>query len=74
MNKQRRKKIREIVGKLNSCVEDLTTIKEDEDYARENTPENLQGADAYPESERCSDKLDDAITDLQQAVSALDEI
>ncbi|MGN0819889.1 MAG: hypothetical protein ACI4M6_05825 [Christensenellaceae bacterium] len=74
MNRERRKKIREITGKITACAEELTSIKEDEDYARENTPENLQGADAYSESERCSDKIDDAITDLQQAVSNLDEI
>lgn len=74
MNKDRRKKIKEIVGKIKTCAEELTTVREDEDYARENTPENLQSSDTYSESEEYSNKIDDAITDLEQVASNLEEI
>lgn len=74
MNDERRKKIKVIITKINSCVDDLTLVKDDEDEARENTPENLQSADAYSISQEYSDKMDDIITDLQEAVTALQDL
>ncbi len=74
MNRKRRAKIREVIAKINGCADDLDDIKFDEDYARDNTPENLQGSDAYCTSEDCSDKIEDAISDIRQAASTLEEI
>lgn len=74
MNETRRKLIREAICELNSCVDDLTNVKDDEDESRENIPENLQGGDAYSLSEIASDKIDDAISDIQQAITTLEEI
>lgn len=74
MNETRRKLICNAISKLNSCADDLTNVKEDEDESRENIPENLQGGDAYSLSEVASDKLDDAISDIQQAITTLEEI
>lgn len=74
MNRERRKRIQQIITQLNTCSGDLSSVKDDEDYARDNTPENLQGGEAYCISEECSDKIDDALSDIQQAVSTLEEI
>ena len=74
MNRQRRKHIQEIIDNLNTCTDALTSIKDDEDYARDNTPENLQGGEAYCISEECSDKIEGALSDIQQAVNTLEEI
>lgn len=74
MNKERRQRIKEIIVKINGCANELSDIKFDEDYARDNIPENLQNSATYTESEDCSDKLDDAISDIQQAASTLEEI
>ena len=51
MNKERKARIQEVITKINGCADDLDSIKFDEDYARENIPENLQGGDAY-----CTDR------------------
>lgn len=74
MNKERREKIKQVIEKLNGCANELDDIKYDEDFARDNTPENLQGSEAYCTSEDCSDKIEDAISDVRQAASTLEEI
>lgn len=74
MNKARRKNIDQIIVQLNSCITELSDVQDEETSARDNMPENLQGSDAYCASEECSDKIDDAITDIEQAVSTLEEI
>lgn len=74
MNKDRRKRIQEIITQLNTCSDNLSSIKDEEDFTRDNIPENLQGGEAYCVSEECSDKIDDALSDIQQAVGTLEEI
>lgn len=74
MNKKRRDSIREIITRLNGCSDDLEDVKSEEDFARDSIPENMQSGDTYCTSEECSDKIDDAISDIQQAVSVLEEI
>ena len=74
MNKDRRKRIQEIITHLNTCSDNLSSIKDEEDFTRDNIPENLQGGEAYCVSEECSDKIDDALSDIQQAVGTLEEI
>lgn len=74
MNRDRRKRISKVIATINGCADELDDIKFDEDYSRENTPENLQGSDAYCTSEDCSDKIEDAISDIRQAASTLEDI
>lgn len=74
MNKNRRTRIKGIITRMNGLADELEDVKFDEDLARDNTPENLQGSDAYCDSEDCSDKIEDAISDIRQAVSTLEEI
>lgn len=74
MNRERRKRISKVIATISGCADELDDIKYDEDYARESTPENLQGSDAYCTSEDCSDKIEDAISDLRQAASTLEDI
>lgn len=74
MNKERRKQIKKIVDNLKKCSDDLSSVKDEEDYSRENIPDNLQEGETYCISEECSDKIDDALSDLQQAVDTLEEI
>lgn len=74
MNRERRKQIRDAIKKLDSCADDLTFVKDDEDYSRENTPENLQGGEAYRISEEASEKLEDAISDIREVVTNLEDI
>lgn len=74
MNKQRRNKLDEAVKILQNAVEILQKIKEQEDTARENMPENLETSEMYEHSENCSDTIEDAITDIEGAIESILEI
>lgn len=74
MNKLRRNRIKQVIAQLGTCTNDLESVKDEEEEARENTPENLQGGEAYCESEASSGKIEDALSDIQSAVSTLEEI
>lgn len=74
MNVKRRKKIKDVIKRLNDCKDDLESIKGDEDEARDNIPEPLQNGDTYCESEECSDKIEDAISDIKDVVESLENI
>ena len=74
MNKTRRNKLKEIISALQTCYDDLNSLKDDEDYARENVPENLQGSEAYTASEGSSDTMEDALSDIQGVIDSLENI
>lgn len=74
MNKSRRNRIKQVIAQLETCTNDLEAVRDEEDETRENTPENLQGGEAYCESEASSDRIEDALSDIQSAVSTLEEI
>lgn len=74
MNKKRRKKIRDVTSQLNECLSTLEWIKDDEDEARDSTPESLQGTQSYQNSEECSEVMEDAMSDIQDAVDKLENI
>ena len=54
--------------------DNLSSIRDEEDEARDNMPENLQDSDKYSESEECSDKMQDALDSGEEAVSVLEEL
>ena len=74
MNKERRKEILSVAEELQTCVGTLETIKDAEDEARENLPENFQSGDRYSESEECSDILSDAVDTLTEMIGNLENI
>lgn len=74
MNKTRRNKLKAIISALQTCYDDLNSLKDDEDYARENVPENLQGSEAYTASEESSDTMEDALSDIQGVIDSLENI
>lgn len=74
MNKERRKRIREVIQDLSAVSSKLESIKDDEDDARAEIPENLQNSSNYEESERSSDIIGDAISELSEISDSLEEI
>lgn len=74
MNKQRRQRIKEVIIQLETCADNLETVKSDEDEARENIPENLQDGEAYCTSEECSDKIEEAMSDIRAVIENLEDI
>lgn len=74
MNKQRKQRIKEVITQLETCADNLETVKSDEDEARENIPENLQDGEAYCTSEECSDKIEEAMSDIRAVIENLEDI
>lgn len=75
MNNKRRKEIKSCIvalcktnSNIDVVLENLNDILMDEDYYRDNMPENLQGGIRYEESEEASDYLNDAISYLTDAL------
>lgn len=73
MNKKRKEKIEKVTQVLETCIDDLSSIKVDEDDYRDSVPENLQSSQTYEDSEEWSDALEDAIDSIQSAVESLKE-
>ncbi len=73
MNKKRKLKVVNIVNQLNSSLNIVEQVKDEEDEARENIPENLENSELYEESERWSDLLEDTSSSLQNIIDNLQE-
>ena len=74
MNKDRRDRIKDTIIILSNCKNDIERIKDDEDDARSNMPENLETSEKYEQSEEASDALDDAMSDIQGAIDTLENL
>lgn len=75
MNKLRRTKIRtSILSLLNSALDEVQEVLEEEEYALDNIPENLQGSMRYEETEEYVDLLTDARDNLESVIESLGEI
>ena len=73
MNKKRKAQIAAVITQLEGCIDTLNDINFDETYARDNIPENLQGGEAYSQSEDCSDVIEDATDSIRDAIDSLRE-
>ena len=75
MNNQRRKRIEEIAERLDLIHDELYDLAQEEDEARENTPESLQETERYRASEDASNALEtaaDLINDALEELSAIE--
>lgn len=75
MNKTRRQaidKIKERIEKelpsdtINSILEDIEALRDEEQESLDNMPENLQGSERYETSEAAVDSLDEAYSALEE--------
>lgn len=73
MNNKRRQKIRDVVSKMEGLTSDLEYIKDEEDESRANMPENLESSEQYEKSEQISDTIEDAITDIKDALNTISD-
>ncbi len=74
MNKERRARLSDVVSSLRQCVDDINDIDSDEEESRENLPENMHDGDRYQESEEYSDKMNEAVSLIEEAIDAIEEI
>ena len=73
MNKQRRKAIENVTGKIRDLLSDLEMLRDEEEEYKDNIPENLQGTERYERAEECVDNLTEAIDSIESALEEIDE-
>lgn len=74
MNKDRRKQLKQWIQQINAMKERLESILSDEEEYFDMMPENLQGSSNGMNSEEAIDKLNDAISYVEEAVESIEEI
>lgn len=74
MNNTRRKAIARLYEQITAISDELEDLKFEEDEARDNMPENLQGSARYEQSEEASQAMEDAIEYLISASDALENL
>ena len=75
MNKQRRKALEEIVGKLEDLKCEIESIQDEEQEAYDNIPESLNNTDRANEMYENIDALQDIVYNLEgEVIDALNEI
>lgn len=67
MNKDRRAKIQHIIDQLEAIKEDLECIRDEEQEYYDNMPESIQAGER-------GDKAQEAVDNLENALSSFDEI
>ena len=74
MNKERRKRLAEAYEKIGEVKEILESVKDEEQEAYDNLPENFQYGERGEEMENYIDMIDEACGYLEDAESVLDQI
>ena len=81
MNKQRRRIIYEIntrleavQGEMESLLDDIQAVIDEETEYRDNIPENMQGGERYEMADSACDSLQSAYDTLESAKDNLDDV
>ena len=74
MNKERRKQLEKVVEVLTAQMEELETIKDEEQEAFDNLPEGIQCTERGETMEENVDELDSIITDLENVIDSINEV
>lgn len=74
MNKERRKRLAEAFEKIGEAKEILESVKDEEQEAYENLPENFQNGERGEEMQNYIDMIDEAYGYLDDAESVVDQI
>lgn len=81
MNNKRRKELRRAIDMIETALDIVNSVKDEEEDAMYNYPENLQGTETYENMEVVVDTMDeitsaieDGVDSLNNAVSLLEEI
>jgi len=74
MNKERRERIRGIISTIKVAAEEVEKVKDDEEFAYDNMPENLQYSMRGEDSQEAIEALDNALDQLCEAIDSLEEV
>lgn len=73
MNNARRKRITALRDKAYCLQDELEAILEEEQEARDNIPESLQGSERYERAEESCYRLEDALETLTSFIDEIEE-
>ena len=74
MNKQRRKRLEDVVSRLEERMSDLEYIKEEEQEAYDNLPESIQYTERGEAMQENVDDIDYIISDLDQVINSINDV
>lgn len=72
MNKERRQRLEKLLEQIEAVKGSVESILSEEEDARDNFPENLQGSAAYEISDAACDSLTDAVSSLDDAIASIE--
>ena len=73
MNKQRREELLKVKTVLESLATTLERIKDDEEFAYDNMPENFQDSERADISQNAIDNLEYAVDSMEEVIDYLSE-
>ena len=74
MNNKRRQQLRKLIERMEAAKNELESILSDEEEYFDTMPENLQGSTNGMNSEEAIEKMNDAVTCIEEAVESIEEI
>ena len=73
MNKNRRKRLTELMDELHDLKDELEILTEEEEEYLDSIPENLQGSEKYEKAEGACDSLRSAVDTFDEVLSYIED-
>lgn len=74
MNKERRERLRNVIRAIQNVTDNLKSILDDEQWAYDSMPENLQCSMRGSDSEEAISTMEEAQENLQQAIDLIQDV
>lgn len=73
MNNKRRKELRRAIEIIETALDIVNQVKDEEEDSMYNYPENLQGTEAYENMEVAVDTMEEVVSAIEDAVDSLND-
>lgn len=73
MNNKRRKELRRAIDMIETALDIVNSVKDEEEDAMCNYPENLQGTEIYENMETAVDTMEDVVSNIDDGISSLND-
>ena len=73
MNNKRRKELRRAISMIETALNIVNSVKDEEEDAMCNYPENLQGTETYENMETAVDTMEEVASVIEDAVGSLND-
>lgn len=71
MNNKRRKELRRAISMIETALDIVNSVKDEEEDAMYNYPENLQGTETYENMEVAVDTMEEVTSAIEDGVDSL---